>query len=75
MEGLIECVSLSEKKTFLKHNYPSVYGAYLTSMSMNEELNSLFDGKVTGKNLIWYINIKLLPLLAKLRKEGKLKAN
>ena len=66
------CKTIEEKKTYLKKVQPGLYVDFLKSTKQTSELEGLFDGTVTAFNMPWYIEIELLPLLRKMRKEDKL---
>ena len=70
--AFIACKTMKEKKTYLKASQPGLYVGFLKSTKQTLEIESLFDGTVTAYNMSWYIEIELLPLLRKMRKEGKL---
>ena len=67
---LAKCLTSEVKEEMLRLAFPVVYGALLRSM---DRTNEVFDGKITPQNYTWYIFIELIPMLDKLRQNGKLK--
>ena len=59
----------------LKHNYPTIYVAYLESESKIEDLKTLYNRQITPQNMIWYIHRELLPKLTKMLRNGELHRN
>ena len=78
---LAELSTADEKEAFLKRCHPTVYVYFLRSTGRTDEVDALWSyditeyrqGEVTKENMRWYIYIELLPRLAKMRKEKKIK--
>ena len=61
-----------ELEVTLRHSYPEAYPVMLKWCGRKKELNALFDGTITPENYTWYIFIEQIPMIHKLRVEGKL---
>ena len=70
--ALEEQVITEDTENLLRNKYPTVYIAFLKSLSRTQEAEALYDGKLTVHNMSWYIHSEFLPRICRKRREGKL---
>ena len=69
---LAEHSEFARKWEILRGLYPVVFLAFLKGCGMTKYAESMFRHNIDPDHMGWYINDYLLPMLTKMREEGKL---